>query len=171
MEKLTQIALPQATDAQLSGLGWTAGQIKEVRKYLKIAGYQRNAHQRALCRRYSDAQRLLAPVAVKPRFTGGKAVKAKKAKAERGSNDNFSYDENKLICDLYFKWVTPHNGNENRANIVEDFQAVYANRSSSSISHAIRRIKVYDPAHPCKGIGQPSAEVRAILAEMDARFA
>lgn len=165
------IALLQATDAQLTDLGWTAGQIKEVRKYLKTPGHQRNAHQRGLCRRYSDAQRLLTPVAAKPRFTNGKATKAKKARADRGSNVNFTYDENKLTCELYFKWVTPHNGNENRVNIVEDFQAVFSQRSGSSIAHAIRRIKVYDPAHPCKGVGQPSAEVRAILADMSARFA
>ena len=164
-------ALPQVTDAQLTELGWTPGQVKEVRKYLKTPGFQRNAHQRTLCRRYSDAQRTVTQVTPDARFTGGKVAKVKKTRDERGPNDNFTYDENKLTCDLYFKWVTPHNGNENRINIVEDFQAVFANRSRSSIAHAIRRIKVYDPAHPCKGVGQPSAEVRAILADMDPRFA
>lgn len=51
------VALPQLTDAQLGAAGWTPGQVKEVRKYHKVAGRARNAHQRALCRRYSDAQR------------------------------------------------------------------------------------------------------------------
>ncbi len=172
MENLTQlkpaagVALAQLTDAQLTEIGWTNGQIKEVRKYNKIPGALRNAHQRALCRRYSDAQRQVFAVKPDARFTNGK-----KAKGEIGAKDNFTYDENKLICILYFLWVTPHNGNENRTNIVEDFQAAYPNRSRSSISHAIRRIKVYDPAHPCNGVGQPSSEVRAILADMDARFA
>lgn len=69
------IALPQITDAQLTELGWTAGQIKEVRKYLKLAGHNRNAHQRGLCRRYSEAQRLVAAPAVEPRFSSGKKEK------------------------------------------------------------------------------------------------
>ena len=73
MENLTQTkkALPQLTDAQLTELGFTGGQIKEVRKYLKLAGFERNAHQRALCRRYSDAQRQLV-AGPKPRVSGGK---------------------------------------------------------------------------------------------------
>jgi hypothetical protein len=54
---------------------------------------------------------------------------------------------------------------------VADFQALFPGVPSSNIAHAIRRIKVYDPAHPCKGTGRPSAEVRQILAELDTRFA
>jgi hypothetical protein len=166
---LMSIAIAQLTDAQLTEIGWTKGQIKEVRKYHKVPGFQRNAHQRALCRLYSDAQRQVFAVTPDPKFTDAK--KAKKAKGERGTRVTWTYEMNRLVCDLYFKWVTPHNGNENRADIVADFQALFPGVPSSNIAHAIRRIKVYDPAHPCKGEGQPSAEVRQILAEMDTRFA
>jgi hypothetical protein len=160
-------ALKQLTDAQLTDLGWTAGQIKEVRKYHKINKAVRNAHQRALCRRYSDAQREVFAVKPDARFT------APKAKRQRGEKTSVTWttEMNRLVCELYFKWVTPHNGNENRADIVADFQALFPGVPSSNIAHAIRRIKVYDPAHPCKGTGRPSAEVRQILAEMDTRFA
>lgn len=163
------IALPQLTDTQLTEVGFTTGQIKEVRKYQKIAGNLRNAHQRRLCRRYSDAQRQFFAVTPEPRFPNDKKVK--KTKGERGAKVTWTYEMNRLVCDLYFKWVTPHNGNENRADIVADFQDLFPGVPTSNIAHAIRRIKVYDPAHPCKGVGRPSAEVRQILAEMDTRFA
>jgi hypothetical protein len=75
---LMTIALPQLTDAQLTEVGFTTGQIKEVRKYLKTPGFQRNAHQRALCRRYSDAQRQVLTVKPDARFTGGKKESVKR---------------------------------------------------------------------------------------------
>jgi hypothetical protein len=78
------IALAQLTDAQLTEIGWTNGQIKEVRKYHKVPGFQRNAHQRALCRRYSDAQRQVLDVTPEPRFSGAKKeAAARKPRVKR----------------------------------------------------------------------------------------
>jgi hypothetical protein len=154
-------ALPQLSDAQLIEVGFTAGQIKEVRKYQKMAGHLRNAHQRGLCRRYSDAQRQLFAVA---------APKAKKAKARRTSQapaQDWTADQLKLMIQLYIKYVDAANQEDNREVITEEFLAQYPERNASGIKMVIMQIKRHDSQYDAVGL-QSSQLIRELLTEVDA---
>jgi hypothetical protein len=157
---LMTIALAQLTDAQLTEIGWTNGQIKEVRKYHKIPGFQRNAHQRALCRRYSDAQRQVYTVTVKA------------APAPRNRGEEWTAEENQLLVDLYLRYVRPTQGVRNRIRIREEFSAVYPDRTSINIR--LSTIAGLDKTNPAKGHGLEagSAALRDALRKADpSRFA
>jgi hypothetical protein len=153
-------ALKQLTDAQLTDLGWTAGQIKEVRKYHKVSTALRNAHQRALCRRYSDAQRQVF------------AVTAKATPVARNRGEEWTPEENQLLVDLYLRYVRPTQGTRNRIRIREEFAAVYPDRTSINIR--LSTIAGLDKLNPAKGHGPEagSAALRDTLRKADAvRFA
>jgi hypothetical protein len=164
------IALPQLTDTQLTEVGFTAGQIKEVRKYLKIAGFQRNAHQRALCRRYSDAQRQVFTVKPDARFTTTKT----KVKGTRRATTKtrWSGEEFDLLISLYLKYVDGVNGVENGESIVSDFQAIYPDRTSAAVRLGVAQIKGLDAYHPANGMKDTSALLISKLVAIDPnRFA
>jgi len=175
MENLTQVktaarvALPQLTDAQLTELGWTAGQIKEVRKYLKTPGFQRNAHQRGLCRRYSDAQRVVTPVTADARFTGGKVAKAKKVKAERrtGVKTRWSTEENKLAIEIYLAYFGPETGALNNEEAVALFQETFPARTYASVNMKFAQIRGLDGWDPCDGLSA-SDDTLDLLQSIDA---
>jgi hypothetical protein len=178
MENLTQVnqvkatvALPQLTDAQLEAAGWTLGQVKEVRKYHKIAGHARNAHQRALCRRYSDAQVTAYPVDKAPVFTAKKTPKIKGVRRS-STKIRWSAEEFDLLIDLYLKNVDGLNGVENRDQVVSDFQTVFPDRSGSAVALGVCQIKGLDTYHPAKGMKDTSAMLISKLQEVDPnRFA
>ena len=158
------IAIAQLTDAQLTEVGFTAGQIKEVRKYLKVDGFKRNAHQRALCRRYSDAQRQVFAVKPDARFT------TKKAKARLTSDapaQGWTADQFKLMIQLYIQHVDPVNQEDNRERITEEFMAQFPERNPSGIKMVIMQIKGHDSLYDAVGL-QSSPLLREILSELDA---
>jgi hypothetical protein len=159
------IALPQLTDAQLTEVGFTFGQIKEVRKYLKTPGFQRNAHQRALCRRYSDAQRQVFTVKPDTRFATTKT----KVKGTRraATKTRWSGEEFDLLISLYLKYVDGTNGVENRDRIVDDFQSVYPDRSASAVALGVCQIKGLDAYHPANGMKDTSALLISKLVAVD----
>jgi hypothetical protein len=164
-------ALAQLTDAQLVTAGWTNGQVTEVRKYLKIAGFQRNAHQRALCRRYSEAQRVAYPVDKAPAFTTKKASKVKGVRRS-STKTRWSGEEFDLIISLYLKYVDGVNGVENAYAVREAFWALFPDRSSSAISLCLAQVKGQDSYHPAKGMKDTSALLISKLVAIDpVRFA
>ena len=151
------IALPQLTDAQLTEVGFTTGQIKEVRKYLKIAGFERNAHQRGLCRRYSDAQRQLSAVTPEPRFSNDK-----KAKATRrdGSRTRWTRPEADLLVTLYLQHVDEANNRYDRTVIKAEFNAVF---NRTGLGHNIAKLAGWDARYNVEGYG--TANKKGILYE------
>jgi hypothetical protein len=156
------IALAQLTDAQLTEIGWTNGQIKEVRKYHKIPGFRRNAHQRALCRRYSDAQRQVFTVTLDTRFT---AVKAKKASKKAGRGVNWSLAEDTYAVVVYMAYFGRGSAHNN-VKAVGEFQERFPQRDYGSVNMKFAQIRRHDSWDPCDGLGA-SRQVREILAQLD----
>jgi hypothetical protein len=161
------IALPQLTDDQLTEVGFTTGQIKEVRKYLKKPGCQRNAHQRALCRRYSDTQRQVFAVKPDARFT---VQKTKKNSERAGRGANWSLAEDTYAVSVYMAYFGK-GGALNNVKAVEEFQERFPQRDYGSVNMKFAQIRRHDNLDPCDGLGA-SRQVREILAQLDsARFA
>jgi hypothetical protein len=164
------IAIKQLTDTQLTEAGWTTGQIKEVRKYLKVPGDLRNAHQRGLCRRYSDIQRQVFAIKPDARFISPNT----KANGTRRSSTKVRWaaEEFDLLISLYLKYVDGTNGVENRDLIVENFQRVYPDRSASAVALGVCQIKGLDAYHPANGMKDTSALLISKLVAVDPnRFA
>ena len=157
------IALPQLTDTQLTEVGFTTGQIKEVRKYLKIAGFERNAHQRGLCRRYSDAQRKVFAVTPEPRFSADK--KAKKVRV-KGYRIAWSLEEDTFAIETYLGYFDK-GGALNNVDAVAEFQVRFPQRDYGSVNMKFAQIRRHDSWDRCDGLGA-SRQVREILAQIDA---
>ncbi len=160
-------AIKQLTDAQLTEAGWTTGQIKEVRKYLKVSGALRNAHQRGLCRRYSDAQRQVFTVKPDARFINQK-VKESAKRVKRGSN--WTLAEDTYAVAVYMAYFDK-GGALNNVEAVEEFQDRFPQRDYGSVNMKFAQIRRHDSWDRCDGLGA-SRQVREILAQLDStRFA
>jgi hypothetical protein len=158
-------AIAQLTDAQLVTAGWTNGQVTEVRKYLKTPGYQRNAHQRALCRRYSEAQRQIFAVKPDARFTNGKKAKATR---ERNKPQRWVAEKIDFVIDQYDHLVDTTQGVENRALYVANVLEAYPDTNPRSIPMMVGQIKKFDQAGHQEGLNG-SALLRERLAAYNER--
>ena len=163
-----ETAIAQLTDAQLTEVGWTNDQIKEVRKYHKVPGFQRNAHQRALCRRYSEAQRQVFAVKLEARFTNDK-----KAKAPRRDRTvtRWTRPEADLLVNLYLQHVDEANNRYDRTVIKAEFNAVF---NRTGLGHNIAKLAGWDARYNVEGYGTANKKgvlYEAAVTAAPARFA
>jgi len=85
-------------------------------------------------------------------------AKPKRAKAQRagGKKTRWSGAELDLLIALYLKYVDGVNGVESGAQVVDEFQAQYPDRSAAAVVLGLAQIKGLDAQHPAQGMTDTS---------------
>ena len=155
---MTTNFLATLTDEQLAAAGWTNGQIREIRKYVKIPTERRNAHQRNICRKYSDLKRKIAG-------------ETEKKQTPRVNHTNTNARWTPEMCDLLVELYVKYNGGEGAENagpIIDELTDAYPEAKSATICMSIAAIKRLDYANACHGLNG-SAMLRDSLAAWNER--